>query len=41
MDTSYTFFRSTSFLPKGVWRVRITAEVTPGCADKYQIVAHY
>lgn len=40
-DTSYTFFVRAGFLPKGVWRIRITADNNPNCADKYQVVAHY
>lgn len=39
-DTSYTFSLRSELLPKGVWRIRITNDVTPNCADQYQVVAH-
>ena len=39
-DTSYAFLNFLNPLPKGVWRVKITAANTPECQDKYQVVAH-
>ena len=39
-NTTYGFSLRSGFVPRGPWRIRITAGNTPDCADRYQVLAH-
>jgi len=39
-DTSYAFLNTVQLLPKGTWRIKVTAEHHPPCVARYQVVGH-